>query len=304
MRHVSQQTLGSLALYPVAVRVDDFFEDQDSLVGGFSPPVLDLNLLRVLRQQPHPSRSDVEVALALAQLARAQFNAYGTDGGHTITDVGSREVLRTLNTLARRLGIDDFDPPFTDFATFRTHWNDNGGYGSWNARRVMVKEVFEPLQKRLEALEDASLSGELVGPISPAHGTGWTAVDTEIQELRRHFHAARSVQDYRNIGNDCVAVLEALSAVVYDPAKHLRDGESVPPVANTKQRLERYAEVALPGAGNAEVRALVKKTIEFAQAVKHTPEGTRTRAGIAADGVIQLANILRRLDEEDAGPAP
>jgi murein L,D-transpeptidase YcbB/YkuD len=128
---------------------------------------------------------------------------------------------------------------------------------------------------------------------------GWPAVDEEVKELRRHFHSAQTVQDYRNIGNDCVAVLEALSATVYDLTRHLRPGETEPAVAQTKQRLERYADVALPGAGNAEIRALVKKTIEFAQAVKHNPDGTRARAGIAADAVIQLANILRRLADNN-----
>ncbi|KJL30225.1 hypothetical protein RS83_00975 [Microbacterium oxydans] len=159
----------------------------------------------------------------------------------------------------------------------------------------MIVTWFEPLQEQLEAREDSALAGELVAPVTPAQRMGWPSVDTEVQELRRHFHTARTVQDYRNIGNDCVAVLEALSATVYDAALHLREGEIEPAVAQTKQRLERYADVAFPGPGNEQMRALVKKTIEFAQAVKHNPNGTRVRAGIAADAVIQLANILRRI---------
>jgi hypothetical protein len=54
-----------------------------------------------------------------------------------------------------------------------------------------------------------------------------------ISELRRHFLAAHSPQDYRNVGLDCVAVTEALSAQVYDPTRHLREGEDEPSVANT-----------------------------------------------------------------------
>jgi hypothetical protein len=55
-----------------------------------------------------------------------------------------------------------------------------------------------------------------------------------------------------------VAITEALSAHVYDPDRHLRDGETEPPIANTEQRL------AAP---------------------------TRREAGIAADAIIQLANL-------------
>jgi hypothetical protein len=281
------------------VRVDDFFKDQAAPFGGYARPILDIDLLQQLRRGPIAGHTDAEAALALTQLARREFNAYGTDGGQTVTEVGSREILRTLTALARRLNIAEYDPPFSDFATFRTYWTQNEGYGSWAARREMVTRFFEPLQQRLEVLEDDALSGELAGPVTPADNMGWPVVDEEVKELRRHFHAAQTVQDYRNIGNDCVAVLEALSATVYDPARHLREGETEPPIASTKNRLERYADDALPGPGNAEIRALVKKTIEFAQAVKHNPDGTRVRAGIAADAVIQLANILRRLADDN-----
>jgi len=282
--------------YPLTVRIDDILEDQPTSVWGGSPnPILRFDLLTQLRQGPIAGHSDVEAGLALTQLARREFTARGTDNGQIITDHGSRELLRTLSAVAQRLGINEYNPPFSDFPSFRSYWLQNDGSGSWQARRDIVGRVFDPLQARLEALEDVALSGELASPVTPAHNMGWPVVDAEVQELRRHFHAASTAQDYRNIGNDCVAVLEALSATVYDRARHLRDGESEPPVANTKQRLERYADDALPGAGIAELRGLVKKTIEFAQAVKHNADGTRVRAGIAADAVIQLANILRRL---------
>jgi len=42
-----------------------------------------------------------------------------------------------------------------------------------------------------------------------------------------------------------VIVLEALSRQVYDVDQHLRDGEEEPPVAKTKQRIDRFVEDAL-----------------------------------------------------------
>ena len=38
----------------------------------------------------------------------------------------------------------------------------------------------------------------------------------------------------------------------------------------------------------------------LAQAVKHNAAGSRNRAGVAADAVIQLANIIRRI--QSGGP--
>ena len=121
-------------------------------------------------------------------------------------------------------------------------------------------------------------------------------MDDEVAELRRHFQAAQTPQDYRNVGNDCVIVLERLSEAAYSHAQHGRDGEAEPPFANTKARLERVVEVQLPGSSNAELRKLVRSAIEHAQAVKHrTPD--RLHAGVAADTVILLASMLRRITE-------
>ena len=65
-----------------------------------------------------------------------------------------------------------------------------------------------------------------------------------------------------------------------------------------KDRLDRVVEVDLPGPENAELRELVRAAIEQAQAVKHrTPN--RRQAGIAADSVILMANIFRRLAEPE-----
>jgi hypothetical protein len=90
-----------------------------------------------------------------------------------------------------------------------------------------------------------------------------------------------------------------LSSTVYDPARHLRDGEEEPPVANTKQRLDRVIENDLSGSDNAALRKVARAVIELAQQVKHSGTPTRLEAGIAADAVIQLANFMRRLAEPE-----
>jgi hypothetical protein len=94
-------------------------------------------------------------------------------------------------------------------------------------------------------------------------------------------------------------VIEALSAAAYTRDRHLRVGEEEPPIANTKQRLDRVIEDALPGSDNATLRKLGRAVIEMAQQVKHSTTPTRREAGIAADAVIQLANFLRRLEEPE-----
>jgi hypothetical protein len=139
----------------------------------------------------------------------------------------------------------------------------------------------------------------LAEPIDSA-ATGWAKVDNEIGELRRAFASARSPQAFRAVGVHCVGVLEALSRTVYDPARHLRPGESVPSPDKTKQRIGRYIEMAVPGSSNEEVRGLANKASELAHHVKHSETPSWVDASIAADAVILLSYILVRLE----GPGP
>ena len=67
----------------------------------------------------------------------------------------------------------------------------------------------------------------------------------------------------------------------------------------TKLRIDRFIEDAAPGSDNASLRKLAKAANDQAQAVKHRAAGNRKEAGIAADSTILLANILRRLEEDD-----
>jgi hypothetical protein len=258
---------------------------------------LNEDLIDELRRRPLGDKADIEVAVPLARLIHDELQASGTGGGNELNDDQMREALQALRAVVRRLGIDDFDVPFRDFTSFRTWWIKNGAHGNWQARRDLLSGIFDSLHDRLADVEQEALTSSLVEPISPHARTGWAAVDTEISELRRHFLSARTAQDYRAVGLDCVAVTEALSRQVYDPARHLREGELEPPVTNTKQRIERFVEDAAPGSDNAALRKVARASIEFAQHVKHSSTPTRREAGIAADAVIQLANLLRRLDE-------
>lgn len=283
------------------MRVGDFFvlvPDPGAWDSSSEIEQLDEELIERIAQGPIAEAPDIEVAVALARLAHEEFQGYGTGGDHRITDEQSGLVIRALKAVLRRLNIDSFNPPFRNFSTFYSHWRRVGasGSGGWQARRDILDEDFEPLHQLLDEREAGSIASSLADPISPRGSTGWSKVDEEISELRRHFESASTEQDYRNVGNDCVAVLEALSAAAYDHALHGPEGTDEPPIPSTKERLNRYIEAVLPGSANAELRKLARASIELAQAVKHRASGDRTAAGVAADSVIMLSNLLRRID--------
>lgn len=282
------------------LRPDDFFAEPTAYdpwgpIPGSSRS-LDTDLLTALRSGPVDDHSDIETAVGLARLVHDELEKYGTGGGEELTEQGIRDALTTLHVMLKRIGV-PFDLPFRDYGTFRSHWMRTGCSGKWQKRRDLLNDLFGPLHDQLVELETRALSSTLAQPVSPHPTTGWAKLDEEIAELRRHFQTARTQQDYRNVGNDCVAVTEALSRQVFDAELHLRDGEPKPPVDRTKNRIERYIEVELSGPENVDLRKLAKAAIELAQHIKHNPAPTRRDTGIAADTVILLANMLRRLAE-------
>lgn len=261
---------------------------------------LDRDLLCTLRDGPLESTTDLEAALALVGLLRIEYLTYGTDGDNTLDGPEVRDLQRTARTVLGRLGI-SLDVPWRDFDGFRSYWLSNDGYGSWQARRYMVAEVFDPVQEALERLEGGA-SHELVDPVTSHAELGWPRVDKEIRQMRTAFQRARSPLECREVGLACVGTLEALSAVAFDPARHCDEGEDVPAVAKTKMRLTRVAERALGADGpSAEMSKLIRAAIELSEAVKHAPNRTRMEAGIAADTVLLVANMLRRLTLETPG---
>jgi hypothetical protein len=257
---------------------------------------LDEEFLDELRRKPAAGRDDLEVGIALAQLVHDELESYGTNGHQRLDEQQIALAIRALNAVLKRLGV-QFELPYRNFSTFRTFWIRNDCGGSWQARRDLLDERFEPLHHRLMRLEETTLEA-LANPVSPRAETGWPAVDEEIKELRRRFQSSTTAQDYRAVGTHCVGVLDALSRTVYHPSRHLREGETVPPPDKSKQRIGRYIEDTLAGPEHEDLRALTNKAIEFAHHVKHSSTPTRREAGIAADAVILLANILRRLEQE------
>jgi hypothetical protein len=286
----------------VTITAADFWvqEERTDPWGLTTSEVLDTERLAGLISARDPQHSDLDVTLALMDLIRDDFQHSGTSGGGSgrIADGDMRLAVRALERTSDRAGL-PFRIPFRDHTSWKSYWIRKGaaGTGGWKARRDLLSDLFDEPYARLMAAQDRSLDSTLPEAVSPHERLGWPEVDTEIGELRRHFRTASTAADYRTVGTDCVHITEALSRKVYDHAALTPEGEEEPPVAQTKLRLERYVQARLPGSGNAEMRKFARATIELAQAVKHRGTPTRTGAGIVADAVILLANMLHRLDE-------
>ena len=117
---------------------------------------LDSVKLQNLREESG-RQSNIEAATALVQLLEEEFRSYGTDSKHSMTVEESREAMRVLIALTKRLKI-PFTPPYRDFSGFQDYWATHGGYGSWAVRHNMVRELFGPVRQQLEDLEEGTSS--------------------------------------------------------------------------------------------------------------------------------------------------
>lgn len=277
---------------------DDFFvESSKPNAWGSLTTELRVGLLEQLRAGPVPGFDDLDVAIALTGLVWEELKAFGTAGAVRLDDERISVAQRTLKAMLHRLGI-ELDIPWRNFEGFKVYWHKHDRTGSYQARRDLLEEFFGPVQQKLDKLEEAQFRAVNAEAVSPHTKTGWPKVDVELTELRHRFRSATTNQDYRDTGNRAVAVLEAISRTVYDPTVHVRDGESELSPEKTKLRISRYVEDSLAGKDNEAIRGVVVKTIELAHSVKHSTAPTRREAGVAADSVIMLANILRRVDQD------
>ncbi|WP_346924473.1 hypothetical protein [Rothia sp. (in: high G+C Gram-positive bacteria)] len=265
---------------------------------GAKRSVLNKQLLETIKRGDFTDASPLSVANDLLAIVWDEYQKYGTEG----TALPEADILlaqKTLVTVLNRLSISS-DIPWRDFSTFRTYWIRQGaaGAGGWQARREILIKVFTPVQKELDRRENLSDKASFARAISPHSKLGWDVVDDRIEALRRRFAHAQTPEDYSDVGNRAVALIEALADHVYDPDKHVRPGEEPLGYGKTKDRLDRYIEDSLPGPKNASPRKIAKGAVDFSQALKHGSITTRKNAGLLGDSVILLANMLKRLEEE------
>jgi hypothetical protein len=278
-----------------SMREADFFVGRDSDSGPYSQVRLRDDLLRQAINSPLPDVPDIELCDALVRLTRAEFTAFGTGMTQRITDADSRLLMRGCRAVCARAGITFPNLPFGDLEGFRDYWIAEDMAYNYAKRRRYLELKFEPIEEEILNRSLGTWPDVLITPVSPRDGTGWEAIDAEIRELRQRFAVARTDQDHCAVGAACVRILEHLGEVAFDPASHLTDGAPMPPRDRTKDRFEAVISHAVPGPENDRLRKLARALVEQAQEVKHSRTPSRRDAGIAADCVIALVNVLRRL---------
>ena len=133
---------------------DFFITEKDASSWGTSETTrLHTELLDQIATAPDPTWPDLEVAVALAELAHDEYQKHGTNGSE-LGNAEARKLLTTLKAVLARVGIRNVEFGFRDFDSFRSYWIRKGasGSGGWQARRDLLTDLFDPIHDRLESL--------------------------------------------------------------------------------------------------------------------------------------------------------
>jgi len=148
----------------VTITAADFWVPKEEIDpwGSRVVDVIDRARLTAPVSAPDSEHSDLDVAMALMDLVRDDFQLSGTSGDSRISDGDMRLAVRALERTSARAGH-DFCPPFRDHAVWKASWIRKGasGAGGWQARRDLVGN---PLRRAIRGDDGRAGPGTRVHP--------------------------------------------------------------------------------------------------------------------------------------------
>lgn len=214
-----------------------------------------------------------------------------------INDVNDEYMERRRQVRAQLMSLGLEDPnPWPDLWMWYGRYKDDSALQSYQARRELVLNQYQPLLDALENIADRRLGTGISAP-----ATGWTEVDRQVEQLRERYARAQTPEEFRQVGLLCRDIFTSLGHVVFDPDKHLPDGEPMPKRDDAKKRLDVAVAAEHSGKSGEKLRALMRATWEFVQPVVHDRTDDQTKALVAADATIHVVKVLAVLFPSPTG---
>jgi hypothetical protein len=260
---------------------------------------VDREVLIRIRSELLSTGDEIGVVVALLRTIQDEFKRYGTDNSQAFSNDDSREALITLRVCCNRLGITGLEIPFRDFESFKSWWIDKGARGSWQDRRRLLEGVFGNLASSLDEMQIRAVGRSLFQSLNSGGIASWHNIKNEVDELRRHVSSSNSSADLRNIGNDCVAILEKLSEVTYIHAIHGAGHDDEPAVSKTKIRLSALVEHEYLVDSSSELKKLISSAVSLAQAIKHNHHPSEIETMVLAETLVFLIAVIDRILRQD-----
>lgn len=122
----------------------------------------------------------------------------------------------------------------------------------------------------------------------------WGSVETRLSDLHVKLMAAKSADDWQDVGRRCREIVIETADVVFTP-RLLPAGSKIPGTGDAKARLEAYFESRQPDLAD-DMRAFVSGTMRLANALTHSTRMGRLEAVGSAQAVVLLVRMLQEID--------
>ncbi|MFT4120558.1 hypothetical protein [Bradyrhizobium sp.] len=170
--------------------------------------------------------------------------------------------------------------PYRSLWDWYGRWSQ-GNLPTYQSRRTFLNERFDELQKRL-----------LGKPGQQYEPTGWARVDRTVTEMKRQLSAAKTEEQFQNIGLLGRELLISAAQQVFDAERHpTLDGVKASST-DAKRMLEAYIAVELVGGANEYVRKHAKAALELAVQLQHKRTATFKDAAICVEAATSVVSVI------------
>ncbi len=234
-------------------------------------------------------RPDEEAVLArMYELSRIEETDWAGLGGAD-TDVISAELWPGLDPYHRQMRMMKV---LGDLDRKRLITRAPGsGMQSQRPTYVGVVRISEP-DGRDDALEAGLIDWSAPTP-------GFDAVEDRLAELKTRLAAARSPDDFSDIGRRCRDIAADAVAAVFRP-EMAQAGTPVPSRQDAKGRLALYLDARAGGGEMAELRDFLRSSLKLANARTHSSRTGAAAAVAAAQGLLSFVRALQALERSTA----
>jgi len=207
-------------------------------------------------------------------------------GGPLVKDKNQEYIERhkRIGVSLKAMGLTN-PIPYDDLWQWHGKWS-SGDLPSYESRRKFIRELFDPLIKRLK-----------LGP--PKHGerifdepTGWARVDRTLSEIRARLASASVEEQFQAVGLLCRDAIISLAQTVYDKSRHGNIDDVSTSKSDAKRMLEAYISTEMSGSSNEYARKYAKAAFDFANNLTHKRTANFKDAALCSEATASLINII------------
>lgn len=209
-------------------------------------------------------------------------------GKSSIQDVNDYYRGRQLRIISlTRLAQIAYANEFEDLWDWFSYYKKN--LPTYRERTNYINSLFKPTFKALYNTNLYNFEREL---------TGWDKVDRALEKAKQQFKSAKHEEDYQSIGLLCREILISVAQAVYDPNRHEPLDEVIPSRTDAARMLDAFIHYSFAGAGNKELRAHSKTSINLALNLQHRRTATKQLAALCLEATSSAAAVIKILNED------